>query len=136
MAPAVRGSWSYGLLLAALAAAGLGVSNPSPEAYERFAATHLVKEIEHQLCDGDVLPPLVRLALPNCSELVQAQHLAIADLVSRHTRRWNLGLFSVYRSVVGGQKVLLWHLPLFRATVIGVAGQFLVLQATVDDVEP
>jgi hypothetical protein len=78
---------------------------------------------------------MVRLALPNCSELVQAQNVALAALVSRQTRRWNLGLLSVYRSDLGGQQVLIWQLPRFRATVIGVAGQFLVLQATLNDVQ-
>jgi hypothetical protein len=121
-------------VLAAGAGAALAVSNPPPAAFERFAAAHLVQEIERQLCDGDVLPPLLRLALPNCSELVQAQNEAIGAMVSSQTRRWNLGLLSLYRSDVGGQQVLLWELPRFRATVVGVAGQFVVLQASIDDV--
>ena len=136
MVSAVRGSWLAGLLLAGLAAAGLGATNPSPAEYERFAATHLVDEIDRQLCEGDALPPMVRLALPNCSELVQAQNEALGSLVTRQTRRWNLGLLSVYRSDLGGQQVLIWQLPRFQTTVIGVAGQFLVLQAMLDDVEP
>ncbi len=112
------------------------MSNPPPSDFERFATAHLVKEIDRQVCDGEVLPPLVRLALPNCSELVQAQNKAIGALVSSQTRRWNLGLLSVYRSDVGGQQVLLWQVPRFRATVVGVAGQFLVVQASLDDVQP
>ncbi|MCP9886637.1 DUF4359 domain-containing protein [Cyanobium sp. ATX 6A2] len=136
MAPALRGSWLGGLLLAALAAAGLGASNPSPAAYERFAATHLVDELDRLLCEGDALPPLLRLAVPNCSELVQAQNVALGALVSRQTRRWNLGLLSVYRSDVGGQQVLIWQVPRFRATVLGVAGRFVIVQASLDDEQP
>ncbi len=136
MPSAPRGSWLGALLLTAGAAAGLAISNPAPPAFERFAAAHLVQEIERQVCAGDVLPPLVRLALPNCSELVQDQNEAIGALVSSQTRRWNLGLLSIYRSDVGGQEVLLWQVPQFRATVVGVAGQFLVLQASIDDVQP
>jgi hypothetical protein len=124
------------VLLAALAAAGLGASNPSPAAFERFAARHLVDELDRLLCEGDALPPLVRLALPNCSEVVQAQNVALGALVSQQTRRWNLGLFSVYRTDLGGQKVLIWHVPRFRATVLAVAGRFVILQASLNDAEP
>jgi hypothetical protein len=124
------------VLLATLAAAGLGVSNPSPAAFERFAARHLVDELDRQLCAGDALPPLVRLALPNCSELVQAQSEVLGALVSQQSRRWNLGLLSVYRTDLGGQQVLIWQLPRFRATVLGVAGRFLIVQASLDDADP
>lgn len=124
------------MLLATLAAAGLGVSNPSPAAFERFAARHLVDELDRQLCAGDALPPLVRLALPNCSELVQAQSEVLGALVSQQSRRWNLGLLSVYRTDLGGQQVLIWQLPRFRATVLGVAGRFLIVQASLDDADP
>jgi hypothetical protein len=133
---AVRGSWLGGLALAALATAALAATNPTPAQFERFAAAHLVDEIERQVCEGDVLPPLLRLALPNCGEMVQAQNEAIGALVSRQTRRWNLGVLSVYRSAVGGQQVLAWQVPRFRATVLGVAGQFLVLQASIEDEQP
>lgn len=136
MAPALRGPWLGGLLLAALAAAGLGATNPSPAAFERFAARHLVDELDRLLCEGDALPPLVRLALPNCSELVQAQNVALGALVSQQSQRWNLGLLSVYRTDMGGQQVLIWQLPRFRATVLGVAGRFVIVQASLDDVEP
>ncbi|MCP9926423.1 DUF4359 domain-containing protein [Cyanobium sp. CH-040] len=133
MRSAVRGSWLGGLVLTAVAAAGLALSNPKQAAFERFAAAHLVDVIEREVCEGDVLPPLVRLALPNCAELVQAQNVAIGALVSRQTRRWNLGVCSLYRTDVGGQQVLVWQVPRFRATVLGVAGRFLVLHASVDD---
>lgn len=133
MRSTVRGSWLAGLAFTALAAAGLGASNPSPAAFERFAAAHLVDVIEREVCEGDALPPLLRLAVPNCSELIQAQSVVIGAMVSRQTRRWNLGLFSLYRTDVGGQQVLVWQVPRFRATVIGVAGRFLVLHASVDD---
>jgi hypothetical protein len=132
----VRGSCLGGLLLAALAAAGLGLTNPTKDDFERFAAPRLVEAIEGEVCEGEVLPPMVRMALPNCAELVQAQSEAIAALVGRQTRRWNLGLFSLYRSEAGGQQVLLWTVPRFRATVLGIAGQFLVLHASLDDEQP
>lgn len=124
-----------GVSLTAVAAVGLGLTNPPPAAFERFAAAHLVDELERQVCKGDVLPPLVRLALSNCEELVQAQNEAIGALLSRQTRRWNLAVLSVYRTEVGGQQVLLWQVPRFRATVLGIAGQFLVLQARLDEVD-
>ncbi|MFM7103698.1 MAG: hypothetical protein ACKO3N_21335, partial [Verrucomicrobiota bacterium] len=43
--------------------------------------------------------------------------------------RTNLGLVSLFRSEIGGQRLLAWRVPRFHALVLGVAGQFVVVHA-------
>jgi hypothetical protein len=115
-----------------LAAAALLISNPGPADFETFAAERLVDVLERELCQGDALPGLLRLALGDCARVVQSQRQPLARLVGRHSRRLNLGMASVYRSELGGGALLGWPIPRFRATVLAVAGHFLILQAGAD----
>jgi hypothetical protein len=117
------------VLGAGLAGTALVFSNPGPSEFEGFAAERLVDVLETELCQGDALPGLMRMALGDCSRLVQDQRLPIARLVGRHSRRLDLGVASVYRSELGGGMLLGWPVPRFRATVLAVAGHFLILQA-------
>ena len=59
---------------------------------------------------------------------------------NRSWRRWpinspdaNLGLASVYVTEVGGQILPSLRLPSYRVTTVGIAGQFLVLNADSKD---
>ena len=124
--------WALGLLAAALAGGGLALSNPSPAEFQAFAAERLVEEISAELCDEGGLPLLMRMAIHNCPQLVQAQRGALAAVVADHTRRSNLGVLSVYRSAVGGQTLLGWRVPRLESTVVGIAGQFVLVQASSD----
>lgn len=120
-------------LLAALGAVlGLALTNPDGADFERFAADRLVEEIAEELCVEADLPLLLRMAVGNCEQQVRDQRAALAAVVQQHTHRTNLGLVSLFRSEIGGQRLLTWRVPRFRSLVLGIAGQFVVLQAGQD----
>ena len=127
-----RAPWGAGLVVVALAAAGLAITNPGPADFQAFAADRLVDEISEELCRDGGLPVLMRMAVTNCQELVQALRAALGTVVALHTRRTNLGLLSVYSSEIGGQSLLRWRVPRFRSTVVGAAGQFVLVRAASD----
>jgi hypothetical protein len=114
----------------------LAWTNPGPAEFADYAGDRLVKEITAEVCHGDRLPALLRLALSNCTELVASQRDALGALVLQQTRRTNLGLFSIYRSELGGQRLLRWQLPRLRITVVGVAGQFVLVQGRESEALP
>jgi hypothetical protein len=133
-----RAPWASGLVALAFAAtglscAGLAITNPSPSDFQAFAAERLVDVISEELCGDGGLPVLMRMAITNCQELVQAQRLALAQVVADHTHRSNFGLLSLYRSEVGGQTLLRWRVPRFRSSVLAVAGQFVLMRASADN---
>ena len=130
---APRSGWWLWALAAGLLGGGLVLTNPPPSDFEHFAAEQLVEVIEPEVCRGEVLPSLVRLALRDCSRLIRAQRGAIGAYVSDHTRRTNLGLLSIYRTELGGTSLLGWSLPRFTATVVAFAGQLVILQAGLDE---
>ena len=105
------------------------MSNPSPADLETFASERLVDEISDELCSGDGLPMVMRLALSNCHGLVHDQRQALGRLVRDQARRQNFGLFSIYRAEIGGQSLLTWQVPRFHATVLAIAGTFLLLDS-------
>lgn len=131
--PARRPPLSPPLLVAAAVVAGLAISNPTLADFGGFAADRLVEEIVEELCVEADLPLLLRMAVGNCERLVRDQRVALAGVVQQHTRRTNLGLCSLYRSEVGGQRLLEWRLPRFHSLALGVAGQFVLLHAGSDD---
>jgi hypothetical protein len=130
---ALRSGWWCGALGASLLGGALALTNPRPSDFDSFAAEQLVDVIEAEVCRGEVLPPLVRLALRDCPRLIQAQRGAIGAYVGRHTRRTNLGLLSIYRTELGGTALFGWSLPRFSATVLAAAGQLVIVQAGLDE---
>jgi hypothetical protein len=130
---ALRSGWWRGAAVTSLFAAALALTNPSPGDFESFAAERLVDVLEVEFCQGEVLPTLVRLALRDCSRLIQAQRGPIGAYVGRHTRRTNLGLLSIYRTELGGTTLLGWSLPRFSATVVAAAGQLVIVRAGLDE---
>lgn len=119
-------------MVVALAAGGLAITNPAPADFQAFAAERLVDEITEEICGDGVLPVLMRMAVTNCQDLVRAQRSALGTVVAAHTRRTNLVLLSVYSSEIGGQSLLRWRVPRFRSTVVGAAGQFVLVRAASD----
>ena len=112
-----------------LGVAGLAISNPSPADLETFASDRLVDEISDELCSRDGLPAVMRLALSNCHGLVHDQRQALGRLVREKARRQNFGVFSIYRADIGGQNLLAWQVPRFHATVLAIAGTFVLLES-------
>ena len=125
-----RFAWAPGLL--ALAGGGLALTNPSPADFRSYASDRLVEEISKELCGDGGVPVLLRMAINNCVGLVQAQREALAAVVLSHTRRRNYGVVSVFETELGGQSLLRWQVPRFRSTVVGVAGQFVLISAATD----
>ena len=118
-----------------MASGGLALINPSTADFRGFAGDSLVEEIGKELCGEGGLPVLMRMAIHNCADLVQAQREALAAVVVSHTRRRNFGVFSVFDSELGGQLLLGWQVPRFGSTVVAVAGQFVLISAATERFE-
>ena len=129
MSAASRQPWILIVLAIALGAGALVISNPTPADLETFASERLVDEISDELCSGDGLPVVMRLALSNCHGLIHDQREPLGRLVRDQARRQNFGLFSIYRAEIGGQSLLTWQVPRFHATVLAIAGTFLLLES-------
>ena len=119
-----------GLLAVAAGGAGLIVTNPGPADFEEFAAEQLTRLVNDELCRGDGLPGMLRLMLPDCEGLVRSQRRTFGQLAWAHSQRRNLGLLSIYRTQLGGRRLLAdLELPSYRATTVAVAGHFWLLQS-------
>ncbi|MDA0717842.1 MAG: DUF4359 domain-containing protein [Cyanobacteria bacterium] len=127
-----RFAWAPGLVLLAIAGGGLAFTNPSPAEFRAFASDRLLEEISKELCGDGGLPVMLRMAINNCVGLIQAQREILAAVVLSHTRRRNYGLVSVFESELGGQSLMSLKVPRFRSTVVGVAGQFVLIRAATD----
>ncbi|KZR86643.1 hypothetical protein MITS9509_01406 [Synechococcus sp. MIT S9509] len=113
--------------------AALIVTNPTREDYRVFAGETLAKLATKEICERQTLPMVLQLWISDCPRLIADQEQALALLADQFTRRWNLGLASVYTTTVGGQNLLpALRLPRYSVTSLGLAGQFLVLNANSD----
>lgn len=119
-----------GLGVVAAGVVGLAATNPGPAAFEEFAAEKLTEVASEELCRNDGLPLMARLLLQNCAELVRSQRPVLGRLAREHSRRYNLGLLSVYGTRLGGEKLLPnWSLPRYDALTLAIAGHFVLLTA-------
>ncbi|MCX5945286.1 MAG: DUF4359 domain-containing protein [Cyanobacteria bacterium] len=124
-----RWSWLVWPGLISAAAASLAWSNPPPEEFEDFAADQLVNLAVKEVCGPQGLPMLLQLVALDCPKLMLSQRQALGSLARQASRRWNFGLFSLYRTDLGGQPLLPgFTVPRYRALSLAGAGQFLVLQ--------
>ncbi|WP_216900981.1 DUF4359 domain-containing protein [Synechococcus sp. CCY 9618] len=109
---------------------GLAVTNPGPAAFEEFAAEKLTELASEELCRSDGLPLMAQLLIHHCPELVRSQRKVLGRLAREHSRRYNFGLLSLYRTRLGGEQVLpTWRIPRYDALTLAVAGHFLLLTA-------
>jgi hypothetical protein len=116
--------------LALVTGLGLLLSNPGEEEFEHFAASQLTLAAVNELCDEAALPALARLVVRDCRGLVQSQRGPLGRLALAATRRRNFGLFSLYRTELGGQRVLAdWSIPRYRTLTLAAAGRFLLLSS-------
>ena len=129
LSPRTRSSWIPLALAIALGAGALVLTNPSPADLESFASERLVEEITDELCSSNGLPVMMRLAISNCPQLVRSQRQTLGRLVRDHAHRLNLGLFSLYQAQIGGQTLLDWQVPRFHATVLAIAGNFVLVES-------
>ena len=119
---------TIGLLATGAVALGLATTNPGQARFEEFAGDQISELIIKEICIQGGLSALVRLVVPNCPLLVRAQRPVFGQLAWEQTRRRNFGLFSLYRTEMGGQQLLPnLRLPVYRATTLGIAGQLVVL---------
>ncbi|MEB3184346.1 MAG: DUF4359 domain-containing protein [Cyanobacteriota bacterium] len=115
-------------LAVAAGAGGLAITNPGPEEFQAFAGERLVNTITREICAEKALPLALRLVLQNCPELVASQRQVLGRIALQHSHRTNLGLASVYRTELGGQRLLPdLQLPRYQATTLAGAGQFVVV---------
>ena len=113
--------------------AALFVTNPTREDYRDFAGETLVKLATKEICERQILPMVLQLWISDCPRLIADQEQALSLLADQFSRRWNLGLASVYVTSVGGQNLLpSLRLPRYSVTSLGLAGQFLVLNSHSD----
>ena len=124
-------------LMGAGLTAGLVSTNPGPAAFADFGGHQLTSLLTKELCQNDGLSGMLGgLLIRHCPQLVRSQKSILGKLVQAHTRRSNLGLFSVYRTELdlaallpGLRQVPNLRLPRYEATTLAGAGQFLLLQA-------
>lgn len=116
--------------------AGLVGTNPGPAAFADFGGGQLTAMLTKELCQNDGLTGMLRLLIRQCPELVRSQRHVLGRLVQAHTKRRNLGLFSIYHTELdlasllpGLRQVPDLRLPRYEATTLAGAGQFLLLQA-------
>jgi len=121
------------VLVVAGSSAALFMTNPTRDDYQVFAGDTLVKLATKEVCERQALPMVLQLWISDCPRLIADQEPALALLADQLTRRWNLGIASIYVTTVGGQNLLpALRLPRYSVTSIGLAGQFVVLNADSD----
>lgn len=121
------------MLVVAGSSAALFMTNPTRDDYQVFAGDTLVKLATKEVCERQALPMVLQLWISDCPRLIADQEPALALLADQLTRRWNLGIASIYVTTVGGQNLLpALRLPRYSVTSIGLAGQFVVLNADSD----
>ncbi len=126
--PAVQGRWRW-CLGAVLLGGLLVVTNPGEREFEAFAGEYLVEMASEELCGSDGLPLMARLVVHNCPQLVRSQRQALGQLAASSSRRYNLGLFSVYSTRIGGLELMPGlTVPRYWAVTLAGAGQLVVLQ--------
>lgn len=110
-----------GLMLTAVVA-GLMITNPSPEAYTRYATTQAGTYFANELCN-DVPPEISSLLGGRCAEIVQTLQPQLEAIVRDRTERLNLGIASIYRTTFGIREFS--FLPEYRAETLGILNRFI-----------
>ena len=124
------GRWTWAAA-AGVAVVALAVTNPGTDDFEAFAGDQLVRAASRELCGSGSLPLIARLVIQDCPQLVASQRKVLGQLAAASSRRYNAGLFSIYKTELGGQTLLPGlTIPRYRAVTLGGAGQLLVVQSS------
>lgn len=129
---------SLPLLLIGITTGGLLVlSNPGPAEFRSFAGAELSRRGVEEFCRPGGLPLGLDLLLANCPTLVRDQEANLGHLAQGFTRRWNLGLLSIYDTRIGGGDLLpQLGLPGYHLRTLAVAGHFIVLKGGLSSPRP
>lgn len=124
------------LAVVALAGLGLMATNPNEEEFERFASERVTEAALQEICHEQGLPLLARLVVRDCPRLIESQRGLLGKLARAASQRRNFGLFSLYRTDLGGQRLLPdWALPRYRALTLAGAGRFVILRSSQEEVD-
>jgi hypothetical protein len=116
-----------------VALGALALSNPGPGDFNGFAGERLTILLTKEVCRGSALPLLLTVLAHDCPTLLRSQQPVLAAMASARSERLNLGLFSLYRTRLGGDVLFNhWRLPTYSVLTLAAAGQFFVLQTEVD----
>lgn len=116
-----------------IALGALVLSNPGPGEFSGFAGERLTTLVSKEVCGGTALPLLLTVLANDCPRLLRSQEPVLAAMASARSERLNLGLFSLYRTRIGGDVLFnRWRLPTYSVLTLAAAGQFFILRSTVD----
>ncbi|KOR33689.1 MULTISPECIES: DUF4359 domain-containing protein [Planktothricoides] len=105
--------------IGAVGGVGLGVAmaiaNPSPEAYNNYAAQQMTQYLNNVACEK------VPTGKKPCLSLVQSAQPQISQLISQNTERRNFLLFSIYKTTFN-----LPLLPTYQFETLGALQNFYI----------
>ena len=123
----MKPSTLIGLLLLTVMMGGLVVTNPGPDAYERYASEQVEMYLTTEVCT-DLPPGITKLLAQQCEELVQTLQPRIGSLIRENTKRLNIGIASLYSTSFGVPELVM--LPRYEVETIGILRRFLTYRAT------
>ena len=126
------GRWPWGWCVALLAmGVALAASNPDEQDFEAFAGEQLAEFAIEELCSSGGLPLVAQLLIQDCPQLIRDQQQVLGRLALAETRRYNAGLFSLYSTQLGGQRLLPGlRIPRYQALTLAGAGHLVVLNTS------
>jgi hypothetical protein len=118
--PKKPGLWALGAVTCLGAA--LVATNPSQEAYERYATDRLITYLDQEVCSK--APKLLGLN-QDCQSLLASNRAQLRTLIADYTQQRNFVLFSVYTTELS----VVPFLPRYRVTTVGILDQFFIYDA-------
>jgi hypothetical protein len=125
------GQQKWGSKILTVAGLGLAASlvwfNPDQQAFEAYATGQLSHYLEANLC-RDLASPLEQLMGLSCGDLLTANQGVLHQVIRDRTQRYNLALFSVYRTTLALPSFGM--LPTYHIDTLGIWGQFYIVKVT------
>lgn len=105
--------------------AGMFLTNPEPNNYEKYADQSLDFQLKEKLC-SQVSQDIGQWVQNQCHTLVDMAHPQLAKMVAQNTTRQNFILFSIYQTNLP----LPSPLPNYHAETLGILGNFYTYQVS------